>query len=183
MKRALSLSLAAIALAACAREARAQWPRVNEKLKARKVIIRKAVLLPAQVAFNKVGTRGPEGGTPEADQIGAQQALQQFALPRTNAEGLRVRPRDMPENGHARVWAPLFDHARQQGEMIILDQHDRICFAGDFVEHGSGEFLVDSLIGFPIGCTERRPRVRDMTEWPQAFIREAKIEPALLFLR
>jgi hypothetical protein len=95
MKRALSLSLAAIALAACAREARAQWPRVNEKLKARKVIIRKAVLLPAQVAFNKVGTRGPEGGTPEADQIGA--SLYSAVSKELSRRGVEVLPNPLEE--------------------------------------------------------------------------------------
>jgi hypothetical protein len=46
-----------------------EWPRINAKLAAKQVTIRKAVVLPAQVTFVKVGTRGAEGGFPESDQI------------------------------------------------------------------------------------------------------------------
>ena len=41
----------------------------------------------------------------EADQVGAQQAVEQFALPRADAEGLRIRPGDVPEDGDARIRA------------------------------------------------------------------------------
>ena len=41
----------------------------------------------------------------ESDQVGSQQPIHQFALPGTNSERLRIRPRDVPKNGHARVRA------------------------------------------------------------------------------
>lgn len=69
MKCALWLSLAAMVLTGYARDAHAEWPRVNEKLKSKKVAIRKAVLLPAQVTFNIVGFKGVEGGIPERGRI------------------------------------------------------------------------------------------------------------------
>src|SRR5579864_1636244 len=62
----------------------------------------------------------------KADQVGAQQSFQQFALPWTNAERLRIRPGNMPENGYARIRPSLFDQVRKQGEVIILNQHHGI---------------------------------------------------------
>jgi hypothetical protein len=51
--------------------ARAQWPHVNEKLTAGRVVIHQAVLLSAEVKFERIGTRGSEGSITEADQIAA----------------------------------------------------------------------------------------------------------------
>jgi hypothetical protein len=70
MKRALWFALAAFVWIACAPGARAEWPRVNGKLTAKTVAIRKAVILPAQVAFVKQGASGSEGMTAEAGQVG-----------------------------------------------------------------------------------------------------------------
>jgi len=53
----------------CCGTALAEWPHNNPKLTAKKVTIRRVVLLPAHVSFIRVGTRGSEGGLPEADQI------------------------------------------------------------------------------------------------------------------
>ena len=39
----------------------------------------------------------------ESDQIGAQQAIHQLALPGANSEGLRIRPRNVPEDRDPRV--------------------------------------------------------------------------------
>ena len=39
----------------------------------------------------------------EANEVGAQQSVQQFSLPGTNVEGLGIGPWDMPEDGHAGV--------------------------------------------------------------------------------
>jgi hypothetical protein len=54
----------------CSVPACAEWAHVNEKLASKKVAIHKVVILPAGVGFNKIGTRGSEGGIPEAEQIG-----------------------------------------------------------------------------------------------------------------
>src|SRR5260370_40222330 len=53
----------------------------------------------------------------KADEIRAQQSFQQFALPRTDPEPFRIRPGDVPEDGHARVRTLLFDQARDQREV------------------------------------------------------------------
>jgi hypothetical protein len=69
MKRALWCGIAA---AMCIGGARAQWIELNPKLKAKvnPTVIRKVVILPAMVSFQKVGAKGSEGELPEAGQLG-----------------------------------------------------------------------------------------------------------------
>src|SRR5580704_18298597 len=55
----------------------------------------------------------------EADQVGAQEAVNELALPGTNAEGLRIGPRNVPENCDAGVGPRIFQHARQQCKVIV----------------------------------------------------------------
>ena len=47
----------------------------------------------------------------KADQIRAQQPVEQVALPWADAERFRVGPRDVPEDGHARVGPLVLDQA------------------------------------------------------------------------
>ena len=60
----------------------------------------------------------------KTDEIGAEQPVDQFALPGADAEDFGIRPGDVPEDGDASVGARFLDHAGKQGEMIILDQDD-----------------------------------------------------------
>src|SRR4029077_3632733 len=92
----------------------------------------------------------------EADQVRAQQAVQQLASPGTNSEGFRIWPRDMPEDGHSGIGANLLDEPRQQREMIVLHQHHRVFFLLDLLQYGLREFPVDGLIMFPIFNPESR---------------------------
>src|SRR5205807_1532161 len=69
MRSAPWFSYAALLCSACAPLARAEWPHLNQKLTAKQVTIRNVVVLPAQVVFDKTGTRGSEGGISEAGQI------------------------------------------------------------------------------------------------------------------
>jgi hypothetical protein len=62
----------------------------------------------------------------KADQIGAEQAIHQLALPGANAEGFRIRPGNVPEDGHAGIRPLFLDQPRQQGEVIILHEHHRL---------------------------------------------------------
>src|SRR5689334_15302997 len=48
----------------------------------------------------------------KADEIGAQQAIEKIALPRTDAKDFRIRPRYMPKDCHAGVRAGFLHHAR-----------------------------------------------------------------------
>ena len=44
----------------------------------------------------------------EADEIGAEQAIEQFRLPGAYAEGLGIGPGNMPEDRHASIGPRLF---------------------------------------------------------------------------
>src|SRR3984893_5021925 len=60
----------------------------------------------------------------KADKVGTEQTVDQFTLPRTNPEDLRIRPRNVPENRNTGVGPRFLDHARKQCEMIILHQNN-----------------------------------------------------------
>jgi hypothetical protein len=53
-------SLAALLCTISALDARAEWPRIKPKVKARLVTIHKVIVLPAQVANKKVSFKGAE---------------------------------------------------------------------------------------------------------------------------
>ncbi len=118
----------------------------------------------------------------KADQIGAQQAVEQFRLPGTDAEGLGIRPWNVPKNSHAGVGTGVLDETRQQRKVVILHQHDRIVFVLHFFEERPGKFPVDGLIVFPVFDAECRAGVRDVAERPQPFIGKTEVEALLLFL-
>ena len=80
-----------------------------------------------------------------------------------------------------RLRQPPPDHARQQREVIVLDQHDRPLVAG-LLDDDVGELLVHGLVGFPVRGPEQRPGEGDMAERPQAVIGEAEIVALLLLL-
>ena len=61
----------------------------------------------------------------KADQIGAEQAVQEFALPGTDPERFGIGPGNVPEDRDASVGALLFDQARQKREVIVLNQNNR----------------------------------------------------------
>ena len=102
----------------------------------------------------------------EPDQVRSQQSVEQLALPRTDAERFRVRPRDMPEHADARVRTALLDHPRQQREVIVLHDHDRLLHVAHLVPERVGELLVDALVLLKIGGAKDRPGMRDMAKRP-----------------
>src|SRR5438132_2086029 len=106
----------------------------------------------------------------ETDQVRAKQAIDQLTLPGTNAECLRIRPRDMPEDGDASVGSLLFDHSGNQREVIVLYQHDRPRCAFHFLQQSIGEFPVYGLVVAPVVGTKNGPRVSDVAERPEAFV-------------
>ena len=71
----------------------------------------------------------------EADQVGAQQPVNQIARPRADAEDFRIGPGNMPEDGDTRVRPRFLDHARQQREVIVLRENDRRLDAFHFLQH------------------------------------------------
>ena len=117
----------------------------------------------------------------KSDQVGAEQTIHQLALPGANAKGFRIRPRDMPEDGHARIGPLFLDQPGQQRKVIVLDEHDGLGDILDLLEHGGHELAVDVLIVLPVGSPKKRAGVRDMAKRPQPFVGKAVVV-ALLFL-
>ena len=118
----------------------------------------------------------------EADDRAAEQSLQDPFTPRTDAVHFRVGPWDVPEGDDDRLGQTLTDHARQQREVVVLDQHDRPLVAR-FGNHRIGEFAVDGFIGLPVRRAKNRPGEGDMAKRPQALIGEAQIIALIFFLR
>ena len=114
------------------------------------------------------------------EQIVAEQAVQDVLLPRTDAEGLAVGPRDVPELAHRDVGARVLDEARQQREVIILHEHHGPVVA-DFVDHGIGETAIHAHVLMPVHVVELRPRIRDMAQRPQRVVGTPVVVALLLF--
>ncbi len=109
------------------------------------------------------------------DQVGAEQPVEDVALPGADAERLGIRPRNVPEDADARVRPRLLDHPRQEREVIVLHEHHRARRALDLLDHGFGELPVRFAIARPVGLAEQGPRVRDVAERPHALVGEAVV--------
>ena len=71
------------------------YPHLNRKLTSNRVAIRKAIVLPAEVTFEEIGTRGSEGGLPEAGQIG--KSFYTAAVRELAARGVEVLPNPLEQ--------------------------------------------------------------------------------------
>src|ERR1700730_4013213 len=100
----------------------------------------------------------------KADQVGAQQSIEQFALPGAYSERLRVWPWNMPKNRHAGVRTFLLNEAGQQCEVIVLCQDHGVFDPIYFLQHYFGELLIDFLVVAPIAGAEGRPGISNMAE-------------------
>jgi hypothetical protein len=89
---------------------------------------------------------------------------------------------DMPEQGHPRIGPFFFDHPREEGKVIILDENPRVQAALQLFQGRLGEFPVHRFILAPVLGPEGRAGVGDVTEGPKAFVRESVIIPLLLLL-
>ena len=112
-------------------------------------------------------------------QVVAQQAVENFLLPRADAEHLGIGPRNVPELGDDQIRAGVLEHARQQREMVVLYEDDRRPIV-NLGQHGIGEFRIDVSVVLPIGGVETRPGVGHMAQGPEGLVRGAVIV-ALLF--
>ena len=79
----------------------------------------------------------------KAQQIVAEQPVQDVLAPRADAERLAVRPRNVPELADRHVGPRLLDESRQQREVIVLHEHHRAIVA-DLFDHRIGEAAVDA---------------------------------------
>jgi hypothetical protein len=119
----------------------------------------------------------------EADQIGAQQAVEQFALPRTDPESLRVRPWNVPEDRDTGVRPPFFQEPWQQGEVVVLHEHNRMLGRVHLLDHGVCEFPVDCLVLSPVVRTKGRACVSNMAKRPEPLVRQSLVVTFLFFIR
>src|SRR5260370_17312692 len=115
----------------------------------------------------------------EPDQVGAQESIHEFSLPRANAECLLVGPRNMPENCHPSIASSLLDKPGQQREMVVLHQNDRVNRAFHLFDHSVSELVVDSLVMLPIIGPEDLPGVRDAPDTPNPLIANPLLVPFL----
>ena len=117
----------------------------------------------------------------EAEDRAAEQPVDDLLAPRADAEGLGVRPGDVPEGDDGGLRQPLADHARQQREVIVLHEHDRRIGRG-FRDDGVGEALVDRDVMRPVAFAKCRPDEGDVAERPEPFVGEAVIVAVLLLV-
>ena len=108
----------------------------------------------------------------KAQDVAAEQAVQQFDAPRADGERLGIGPGNVPEGDDRGLRQALADHPRQEREVIVLHQHHRV-IAVRLLDHGVGELRVDRAVLLPVGGAKRRPHVRDVAQRPQAFVGEA----------
>ena len=73
----------------------------------------------------------------------------------------------------------LADHRRQQREVVVLHQHDRV-LAARLGDHRIGEALVDVAVVLPVRFAEHRPHVGDVAQRPHALVGEAVVVALLL---
>src|SRR5262245_38163959 len=110
----------------------------------------------------------------ETDDGAAEQAAQDFLAPGADAEGLGIRPRNMPEGNDGRARQLLANELGQKREVVILHQDHRIVGLS-FLHHRFGELLVGPYIIFPVGSTKNRALMGDMAKRPETFVRETVV--------
>ena len=115
----------------------------------------------------------------EAEDRAAEHALENLPPPGADAEGFGVGPGDVPEGQDGRPRQAGADHRRQQREVVVLHQDDRI-LAARLLDDGIGEALVDVPVVLPVGFPEHRAHMGDMTQRPHAFVGEAVVVAPLL---
>ncbi len=68
----------------------------------------------------------------------------------------------MPKHDDCRVRQKLANELREQREVIILHEDDRIGLLG-FLRNGLGEALVDDFVLLPVDLAEHGANIGDMT--------------------
>ena len=118
----------------------------------------------------------------KAQDARAEHSLEQLVAPGADAEPLRVGPGDVPEHDDGRPGQPLANEARHEGEVIVLNEDDRI-FGVHLLTDGVGELLVDGLVVLPVLASEDGAGVREVAERPEALVGEAVVVALLFFGR
>lgn len=101
----------------------------------------------------------------KADDACAEHPLENLVSPRTNAEALRIEPRDIPEHDDGGSRKALANEPRCQGEMVILHQDNRVGRI-DLGANGIRELFVDLPVMPPILTAKYRTGIGDVTQRP-----------------
>ena len=117
---------------------------------------------------------GRTAGELEADQVGAEQPLEDLAAPRQLAEQLGGRERDVEVEADPQVGAQLAQHLRHQLELVVLHPDGGV-LGGD-LGGALGEALVDPDVGVPPLAVELRLGHEVVVERPQGAVGEALVE-------
>ena len=117
---------------------------------------------------------GGAAGQLEADDVRAEQALEDLAAPRQLLEQLGRRERDVQEEADAQVGPQLAEHLRDQLQLVVLHP-DRGALGGHLGGLG-GEPLVDPDVGVPPLAVEGRLGDHVVVERPERAVGEALVE-------
>ena len=116
----------------------------------------------------------------KAEQIVAEQSVQDVLAPRADAKRLAVGPRNVPELADGHVRPRLLHEARQQREVIVLHEDDG-AIVGHLLDHRIGEAAVHPHVLLPVGIVEFGTRVGDVTERPERVVGAAVVVALLFF--
>ena len=125
--------------------------------------VRAAVVLDHAVAVRQVeelmGARREVGDAArrlEADQVAAEQALDDLRPPRQPGEQLERRERDVQEESDRQVGALLAQHRRHELQLVVVDPHGGVRRRDVGQLHG--EAFVDRDVGVPLLRRRRSTR-------------------------
>ena len=118
----------------------------------------------------------------EAEQVVAQQAVEQLLLPGEGPHDLAVRPGDVPELRDDQAGIALLEHPGEQPEVVVLDE-DQGRPVARLLDHRVGEQGVDLAVRLPVAVIEGRPREGDVAQRPEPGVGHAEIVALLLGLR
>jgi hypothetical protein len=114
----------------------------------------------------------------EAQEVAAEQPVEELFGPGQEPPHLAVRPGDVPEVGDEKVGAGPPQHARQEREVVVVDE-DHARRVAELVEHRVGEGPVGRAVVRPVSMAEDRRHVRDVAERPERLVGEAVVVAAL----
>ena len=112
-------------------------------------------------------------GAVEADEIAAEHAEQQLAVPRQDPVDVVRRKRDMQKERDTRIRPDRAQGGRGAEQLVVVDP-DQIVVA-DRVGRRPGEALVDGLVGLPVAAVELGPFGQGVEQRPQRAVREAVV--------
>jgi hypothetical protein len=117
----------------------------------------------------------------EAEEIVAQQALEQFSPPGTGPVQLPGRPGDVPEVHNRQGRETLAEQGRAEGQVIILEPDNGVLSA-TLVRRDGREVRIHLLVMAPMEGIEHRTLQIEVTQGPQGAIGKARVKPCHLGL-